>query len=124
MTYRYRSWARSKRRVRSTMRKTYLPIDQGAGRASNVRRVFSADPLGTTLERSSERLDFLQLQEPNLIFGGNHRCVDPKTGLGAFGPYRERKTGVARRGQLCVGIVGPAEAIEKTLAYLEKISRP
>jgi hypothetical protein len=69
-------------------------------------------------------LDFLQLQEPDLIFGGNHHCVDPKTGLGAYGPYSERKTGFTQRGQLCLGIVGSEEAIDKTLAYLEKIARP
>jgi hypothetical protein len=69
-------------------------------------------------------LDFLQLQEPDLVFGGNHHCVDPKTGLGAYGPYGEGKTGITRHGQLWVGIVGPAEAIDKTLAYLEEIARP
>jgi hypothetical protein len=69
-------------------------------------------------------LDFLQLQEPELIFGGNHYCVDPKTGLAAYGPYGDGKTGIARRGQLRVGVVGPAEAIDETLAYLEKFSRP
>jgi hypothetical protein len=66
----------------------------------------------------------LQLQEPDLIFGGNHYCVDPKTGLGAYGPYGDGKTDIARRGQLCVGVVGTAEGVDETLAYLEKISIP
>jgi hypothetical protein len=66
----------------------------------------------------------LQLQEPDLIFGGNHQCVDPKTGLSAYGPFGQGKTDISRRGHLCVGIVGPAEGIANTLAYLEEISRP
>jgi hypothetical protein len=64
----------------------------------------------------------LQLQEPDLIFGGDHRCVDPRTGLAAFGLYGV--TGPDETRQVRVGIVGTAESIDKALSLLKEISKP
>jgi hypothetical protein len=104
------------------MRKSYLPRPSGIPGADNPRRVLSTVPLEIDLARSSSRFYCWQLQEPELLFGGGHGCVDPRTGLAAYGPY-----GLARpedTGQVRVGIVGTPEAIDKTLKLLDEISRP
>src|ERR1700676_3726198 len=102
------------------MRKEYLPRPSGVSGANNPRRVFSTAPLEIDLSRSSDRIFCLQLQEPDLMFGGDHRCVDPRTGLAAFGPYAVTRLEETR--QVRVGIVGTAEAIDKTLLLLTEMS--
>lgn len=58
------------------------------------------------------------LSEPTLIFGGRHEHVDPKVGLGLYGPYsllgqtRPSLTGII------VGIVGPADMIADAEQWL------
>jgi hypothetical protein len=64
----------------------------------------------------------LQLQEPDLIFGGDHRCIDPRTGLAAFGLYGVTRPDETR--QVRVGIVGTAESIDNALSLLKDISQP
>src|SRR5450755_1487428 len=100
------------------MRKTYLPRPS---ETNNPRRVYSTVPLEIDLARSSDRFPCLQLQEPDMIFGGDHRCVDPRTGLAAFGPYGVTRLEETR--QVRVGIVGTAEAIDKTLRLLKEMSQ-
>jgi hypothetical protein len=104
------------------MRKEYLPRPSGVSGASNPRRVFSTTPLEIDLARSSDRFSCLQLQEPDLIFGGDHRCVDPRTGLGAFGLHGVTRPDETR--QVRVGIVGTAESIDAALSLLKEISQP
>src|SRR5262249_51956951 len=67
-------------------------------------------------------LECTYTEEPELAFASKQRCVDPRTGLTAFGPYS--RTDASRREQLRVGIVGPAEAIEKAAALLERMTSP
>ncbi len=104
------------------MRKKYLPEPAEAPGANTARRVLSSPPLEIHLSRSTNRFDCIQLKEPELIFGEKQRCVDPKTGLAAYGPYSNSSG--ATSGQLRVGIVGTGEAVEKTLSLLQEISRP
>jgi hypothetical protein len=104
------------------MRKEYLPRPSGVSGANNPRRVFSTSPLEIDLARSSDRFSCLQLQEPDLIFGGDHRCIDPRTGLAAFGPYGVTRPGETR--QVRIGIVGTAESIDKALRLLKEMSQP
>jgi hypothetical protein len=104
------------------MRKKYLPEPAEAPGANTARRVLSSPPLEIHLSRSTNRFDCIQLKEPELIFGEKQRCVDPKTGLAAYGPYSNASG--ATSGQLRVGIVGTGEAVEKTLSRLQEISRP
>jgi hypothetical protein len=104
------------------MRKEYLPRPSGVPRANNPRRVLSTAPLEIDLARSSDRFPCLQLQEPDLMFGGEHRCVDPRTGLTAFGPF-----GVTRPEetmQVRVGIVETTEAVDRAINLLKDISQP
>jgi hypothetical protein len=70
--------------------------------------------------RTTEYLNFGYLPEPQLYFGGKQKCEDPKTGLAAFGPYS--KSDITRRTQIRVGIVGPAEAIDRAITLLEQMS--
>src|SRR4029077_12874674 len=101
------------------MRKEYLPGPSGS---ENRRRVFSTVPLEIDLARSSDCFPCMQLEEPDLLFGGDNRCIDPRTGLAAFGPY-----GVSRREQATqvrIGIVGDAEGIDDALKLFEEMSRP
>src|SRR6266853_2767475 len=104
------------------MRKTYVPRPSGVPGVSNPRRVLNTVPLEIELARSPGRFHCLQLQEPNLVFGGGRCCVDPRTGLAAYGPYG--LTGHDEPAQLGIGIIGTQEAIEKSARLLEEISQP
>jgi hypothetical protein len=104
------------------MRKEYLPRPSEVPGTSNPRRILSTTPLEIDLNRSSDRFRCLQLQEPDLVFGGGHRCVDPKTGLAAHGPYGVTCSEDAR--QIRVGIVGTPQAIENTIKLLKELSQP
>ena len=104
------------------MTKKYLPKSAEAPAADPSRRVLTSPPLEIHLSRSADRFECIQIKEPELLFGRNHRCVDPRTGLAAYGPYSNAVEG--SRNQLRVGIIGTGEAIEKTLSLLHEISRP
>lgn len=56
------------------------------------------------------------------MFANKQHCVDPRTGLAAFGPYS--KTDATRREHIRVGIVGPADAIDRAVALLAQIQQP
>ena len=104
------------------MRKKYLPKHTEACDAETPRRVFSSPPLEIHLSRSADRFECIQLIEPELVFGENHRCVDPRTGLAAYGPYGNANVAGSR--QLRVGIVGTSGEVERVRSLLEGISRP
>jgi hypothetical protein len=101
------------------MRKEYLPGPTGS---ESRRRVFSTVPLEIDLARSSDCFPCLQLQEPDLRFSGDNRCVDPRTGLAAFGPYGVSSQEQAT--QIRIGIVSNAEGIDDVLKLFEEMSRP
>jgi hypothetical protein len=48
-------------------------------------------------------------------------CVDPRTGLAAYGPYS--KTDPTRRQAIRLGIVGPADAIDRAVSLIERFSQ-
>jgi len=104
------------------MRKKYLPKPPEAPEADPPRRVFSSPPLEIHLSRSADQFECLQLKEPELVFGGDHRCVDPRTGLAAYGPYRNADG--ENISQLRVGIIGTSDGIEKAESLLSEISTP
>ena len=104
------------------MRKKYLPKPAETPAAETPRRVYSSPPLEIHLSRSVDHFECKQLKEPELVFGGNHRCVDPRTGLAAYGPYTTADEANGR--QLRVGIVGTGDGIEQALSLLDEITRP
>ena len=62
------------------------------------------------------------IPEPSLLFGGKQASEDPKTGLRAYGPYS--RTDATRRPIIRIGVVGPAEAIDRALRLVEQMTRP
>src|SRR4051812_44142196 len=92
-----------------TKRPTYTP-------ATNA--VTMEDLLGG----ATNRLALSLISEPALIFANQQVCEDPKTGLTAFGPYS--KTDVTRKAIIRIGVVGPAEAIDRALQLIERMGSP
>lgn len=73
------------------------------------------------LARADNQLQCSYLPEPILSFGGKQQCEDPRTGLAAFGPYS--KAEATRRQHIRIGIVGPAEAIDKAVGFLGQLTQ-
>ena len=82
---------------------------------------FEAVPIATLLSSRGAELTCAYVPEPALSFGGKFQCDDPRTGLAAFGPYS--KTDPTRRQSIRIGIVGPADAIDRALGLLERFSK-
>lgn len=57
------------------------------------------------------------LEEPSLVFGGEHRAVDPKTGLSLFGPHVQPKSPIN------IGIIGDNTTVAQAEAVLRRIAR-
>ena len=83
---------------------------------------FSSESIVPLLTSGPIKLNCEYLGEPELVFSDKRHCEDPRTGLTAFGPYS--KTDVTRRTVIRVGIVGPADAIDRALALLKQMSQP
>jgi hypothetical protein len=71
------------------------------------------------LSSATNELALNLVAEPPLVFANRQLCEDPKTGLSAFGPYS--KTDATRRTVIRVGVVGPAEAIDKALQLIQRM---
>jgi len=74
----------------------------------------------TLLAKPDKKHPCLLLVEPSLSFASKQQCVDPRTGLAAFGPYG--KTQASGRHEIRLGIVGPAEAIDRAMQFFSGIS--
>jgi hypothetical protein len=83
---------------------------------------FDAATMEDLLRGASNQLALSLVPEPQLLFGDRQICEDPKTGLCAFGPYS--KTDATRRTIIRIGVVGPAEAIDKALNLIERMGSP
>jgi len=59
------------------------------------------------------------IEEPLLAFGGQHRHVDPKTGLALYGPYSLLDQPRPTLRSINVGIVGPASMVSDAKAWLK-----
>lgn len=75
----------------------------------------------TILSRADNRLQSFYLPEPSLSFAAKQQCEDPRTGLTAYGPYS--KAEATRRPQIRLGIVGPAEAIDRTVGFFSRLAQ-
>jgi len=93
-----------------------------APRSQTATHVLQASPISTLLASASVELNCAYLAEPELAFGGKALCVDPRTGLAAYGPYS--KTDPTRRHAIRVGIVGPSDAIDRAVSLIERFSQP
>ena len=68
-------------------------------------------------------LDIAQLPSPILEFGGTGYFTDQKAGLTQAGPF-DLRFGAAHRTQVRIGLVGPAEMIEKARKWYERCQSP
>ena len=103
---------------------TRSPAQRRPSRKPRVLRkpqVFHNDSILPILAAGQIKLHCEYLQEPQLVFSDKRQCEDPRTGLTAFGPYS--KTDVTRRTAIRIGIVGPSEAIDRTLTLIKQMSR-
>jgi len=95
-------------------------------RSRRKRTPSSPPPDGVTIAEllggANNHLGLSLIPEPQLLFANGQICEDPKTGLSAFGPYS--KTDATRRPIIRVGVVGPAEAIDKALQLIERMGAP
>lgn len=58
------------------------------------------------------------IEEPLLAFGGQHKHVDPKTGLALYGPYSLSGQSKTTLTSIKVGIVGPAPMVADAQEWL------
>jgi hypothetical protein len=85
-----------------------------------VQNRWEAPQFDTLLARSDTLLQCHYLPEPSLSFAAKQQCEDPRTGLTAYGPYS--KSEATRHQQIRLGIVGPAEAIDKAVGFLSRMA--
>src|SRR5580700_6322790 len=64
-----------------------------------------------------------QLRQPLLEFGGAGVFTDPREGLRQGGPF-DLRFGAARSSQINIGLVGSAEMVQKTIAWLRRCNEP
>lgn len=83
---------------------------------------FDAATMEELLGGATSRLALNLVPEPELLFADRQFCEDPKIGLSAFGPYS--KTDATRRTVIRVGVVGPAEAIDRALQLIQRMGSP
>src|SRR5688572_6988583 len=81
-----------------------------------------AGTMADLLSGADARLLCSLIPEPMLLFDGKQACEDPKTGLTAYGPYS--KSDVTRRPVIRIGIVGPAEAIDRARHLISQLAAP
>lgn len=58
--------------------------------------------------------------EPVVAFGGRHEHVDPKLGLGLYGPYTPAGQKKPPLTSIIVGVVGPPVMIANAEAWLRR----
>jgi hypothetical protein len=64
------------------------------------------------------------IEEPYLLFGGNQRSVDPRSGIATFGPYYLPEQGQPSPSEIRLGVIGDGETIALTRHWLEMCRNP
>lgn len=67
---------------------------------------------------SGSAMDVRVLNEPQLLFGDLQRTVDPRVGLGLYGPFDINDP--ARRAAIRLGVVGTGEAVELLHQFVDR----
>lgn len=60
------------------------------------------------------------MDEPLLLFGGRHQHIDPKTGLGLYGPYSVGDQEWPSLTSITIGIIGPPILVSDTRSWLTR----
>lgn len=74
--------------------------------------------------KKSNKLQSWYIPEPFLLFGGNQRSVDPRSGILTFGPYYPPEHTKASPSEIRVGIIGDGETIALTKGWLSNCRLP
>lgn len=69
------------------------------------------------------QLSTFHVREPDLIFGQNNKCVEPKGGLFLFGPYGRYVSGEVVPIVADVGIIETSKSIGDTINFFDRIRR-
>lgn len=63
-----------------------------------------------------------RLEEPELYFGGNEKCIDPQVGLLNFGPHGGVEIGKDQKVMIKAGIIGTTRSINAATAFLTRLN--
>jgi hypothetical protein len=66
-------------------------------------------------------LRIFRIEEPELYFNGNQRCLDPQVGLLKFGPHGGVDAMVEKPKTIIAGIIGTTKIIDETIEWLERL---
>lgn len=67
----------------------------------------------------------IHIEEPELIFGGNQRAIDPRDGLLLYGPHEKwGDKNVFNAHSVSAGVIGSKDALEKYKSFVRQIKRP
>lgn len=77
-----------------------------------------------TLRAEVEDFESGLITEPHLLFGGGHAHVDPKTGLGLYGPYTIADQPRPSLSSIVLGFVGPAGMVADTVEWTHSLRAP
>lgn len=67
------------------------------------------------------RLRVFRINEPELFFGGNKKCLDPQVGLLNFGPHGGIGADVPRKISIRAGLIGTDRSIDATRVWLDRL---
>lgn len=62
-----------------------------------------------------------RIDEPELFFGGNNKCLDPQVGLLNYGPHGGAATDTSKRVSIRAGIIGTDQSIDSTSVWLSRL---
>ena len=62
-----------------------------------------------------------RIDEPELFFGGNRKCLDPQVGLLNFGPHGGMGVDPQRKISIIAGIIGTDQSIDTTRVWLSRL---
>ena len=66
-------------------------------------------------------LRIFRLEEPELYFSGNEKCLDPQVGLINFGPHGGANTDKQQKISINAGIIGTSRSINATQSFLNRL---
>ena len=66
-------------------------------------------------------LNIFRLEEPELFFSGNEKCLDPQVGLLNFGPHGGLNTDKQQKISINAGIIGTSRSINATQSFLNRL---
>lgn len=77
-----------------------------------------SDPIALLAAKRSPMFTATFIPEPALEFGDHHQLVDPRVGLGIYGPIDQNRT--SRRTPIRLGLIGTGPLIDKVKQWLSR----